>query len=130
MLKQGILNPGVNSLLSRVRHTNMLVIADAAFPFWPMIETVDLALTSGIPTIPQVLETLLPNFNVGRVYMAEEFLSSNDDETRASFLKPLGAIPVCYEAHEAVFKPRVPLAIGLIRTGDVTKYGNMILVSE
>ena len=36
MLKSGILNPQINSLLSRVRHTNTLVIADRGFPFWPM----------------------------------------------------------------------------------------------
>jgi hypothetical protein len=28
MIKTGILNPQINSLLSRVRHTNTLVIAD------------------------------------------------------------------------------------------------------
>ena len=32
MLKTGILNPQLNSLLSRVRHTNLLVIADRGFP--------------------------------------------------------------------------------------------------
>ena len=41
MLKTGILNPQINDLLSRVRHTNTLVIADRGFPFWPQIETVD-----------------------------------------------------------------------------------------
>jgi D-ribose pyranase len=30
MLKTGILNPHINALLSRVRHTNTLVIADRA----------------------------------------------------------------------------------------------------
>ena len=44
MLKTGILNPQINSLLGRVRHTNTLVIADRGFPFWPMIETVDISL--------------------------------------------------------------------------------------
>ena len=42
MLKTGILNPAINSLLSRVRHTNTLVVADRGFPFWPQIETVDI----------------------------------------------------------------------------------------
>ncbi len=130
MIKQGILNPAVTSLLCRIRHMNMLVIADAAFPFWPMIETVDLALVSGVPTIPQILEVLLPNFNVGKIHMAEEFLSSNSGPSRKDFLRPVGKIPVVFEAHEAVFKRRIPSAIGLIRTGDTTKYGNMILVSE
>ena len=51
MLKTGILNPQINSLLSRVRHTNTLVIADRGFPFWPMIETVDISLVDDVPTV-------------------------------------------------------------------------------
>ena len=31
--------------------------------------------------------------------------------------------------HEAEFEPRVPRAIGLIRTGDTTPYANVILTS-
>jgi D-ribose pyranase len=34
-----------------------------------------------------------------------------------------------FEPHEAVFKKRVPKAIGLIRTGDATQYANVILQS-
>jgi hypothetical protein len=34
MLTCVILNPGVNSLVSRVRHTNTLITADRGFPFW------------------------------------------------------------------------------------------------
>ncbi len=33
MLERGILNPAINSLLSRIRHTNTLVIADRGFPY-------------------------------------------------------------------------------------------------
>ncbi|MGH7990121.1 MAG: RbsD/FucU domain-containing protein, partial [Limisphaerales bacterium] len=50
MLKTGILNPDINLLLSRVRHTNTLVIADRDFPFWPEIKTVDIALVDDVPT--------------------------------------------------------------------------------
>ena len=49
MLKSGILNPRINSLLSIVRHTNTLVIADRGFPFWKEVETVDISLVDGIP---------------------------------------------------------------------------------
>ena len=56
MLKTGILNPHLLSLLARVRHTNALVIADRGFPFWPGIETVDLSLIDGVPTVLQVLK--------------------------------------------------------------------------
>ena len=56
MLKTGVLNPQVLSLLARVRHTNTLVISDRGFPFWPQIETVDLSLVDNVPTVLQVLK--------------------------------------------------------------------------
>ena len=58
MIKTGILNPQINSLLSRVRHTNTIVIADRGFPFWPMIETVDISLVDDIPSVLQVLKAI------------------------------------------------------------------------
>ena len=129
MLKTGILNPAINSLLSRVRHTNMLVISDRGFPYWPMIETVDISLVDGVPTVLQVLAAVRENFVIGQAYMAEEFLAANDEEARARFTRAFEGVPVSFEPHEAQFKPRVPRAIGLIRTGDSTPYSNMILVS-
>lgn len=128
MLISGILNPDLCHLLCRIRHTNALVIADAAFPFWPEIETVDLALVRGVPTIPQVLEALLPNFKAGVARMAEEFKTHNSAETQALFERACGGVPLEFEPH-IEFKRRVPHAIGLVRTGDTTAYGNLILVS-
>jgi D-ribose pyranose/furanose isomerase RbsD len=82
MLKTGILNPRLNDLLSRVRHTNTLVIADRGFPFWPQIETVDLSLVDGIPTVLQVLAAVRGNFKAGRAWMAREFVKHNDKAGR------------------------------------------------
>ena len=129
MLKTGILNPQLSSLLARVRHTNTLVIADRGFPFWSSIETVDLALVDDVPTVLEVLEAIRAAFVIGEVRMAEEFLAHNTEETRAAFARALAGIPVLHESHEGAFKPRVPRAIGLIRTGDTTPYANMILTS-
>ncbi len=128
MLKSGILNPHVLNLLARIRHTNTLVISDWAFPFWPQIETVDLALTHGIPTVLDVLDLITPNFQIGRIWQAEEFATNNPPETVARFQKSFGDIPVTREAH-VDFKKRVPHAIGLIRTGDAVPYGNLIIES-
>ena len=128
MLKTGILNPQINALLSRVRHTNTLIIADRGFPFWPHIETVDISLVDGIPTVLQVLQAIRPNFVIGNAWMAEEFLSHNDERTRAAFDETLAGISVVFERH-VEFKRRVPQAVGLIRTGDTVQYANMILES-
>ncbi|MBI1840763.1 MAG: transport protein RbsD/FucU [Verrucomicrobia bacterium] len=128
MLINGIINPRLLDLVSRVRHTNALVIADAAFPFWPMIETVDLSLIKGIPTVLDVVGALLPNWKCGEIYMADEFRGRNSRATQNAFAKACGAVAIAFEPH-LDFKKRVPGAIGLIRTGDTTAYGNMILVS-
>ena len=128
MLIQGIVNPRLASLICRVRHTNALVIADAAFPFWPEIETVDISLVRGVPTIIQVLDALLPNFKAGEIFMAKEFKDCNDRQTQAAFKRACRGTQMIFEPH-LDFKQRVPGAIGLIRTGDTTAYGNMILVS-
>jgi D-ribose pyranase len=128
MLIAGILNPALNSLLSRVRHTNTLVIADRGFPFWPQLETVDLALVDDVPTVLQVLAALRTNFKIGQAIMAKEFIAENSRRTRNQFLQALTGIPVGFEPH-VEFKKRVPQAIGLVRTGDTVQYANMILVS-
>jgi D-ribose pyranase len=128
MLITGILNPAINSLLSRVRHTNTLVIADRGFPYWPQIETVDISLVDGIPRVLDVLAAIRRNFTAGKVYMAEEFRASNDTATQSRFAQALEGIAVVVEPH-VEFKKRVPLAIGLVRTGDTTQYANLILES-
>jgi D-ribose pyranase len=128
MLKSGILNHALLGLLARVRHTTTLVIADRGFPFWPQIETVDLALVDNIPTVLQVLAALQPNFVIGRAFAAEEFRQHNAASVQAALRAQLGDIPLAFEPHLA-FKQRVPHAIGLIRTGDTIPYANLILES-
>lgn len=128
MLKTGILNPHILSLLARVRHTNTVVISDCGFPFWPQIETVDISLCDNIPGVLDVLRALRSNFTIGKAWMAQEFLHENGKHTQAAFADALKGIPLAHEPH-VDFKKRVPLAIGLIRTGDTIQYANIILES-
>uniref|UniRef100_E6PWZ5 Putative cytoplasmic sugar-binding protein n=1 Tax=mine drainage metagenome TaxID=410659 RepID=E6PWZ5_9ZZZZ len=128
MLQTGILNPHINSLLSRVRHTNLLVIADRGFPYWPMIETVDISLTDDIPRVLDVLRAIQRNFTIGACYVAEEFRTESSAAARMEFFDAMRHTPITFEPH-AQFKQRVPRAIGLIRTADTTPYANMILES-
>jgi D-ribose pyranase len=61
------------------------VIADRGFPFWPTIETVDISLIDGVPTVLQVLAAIRQNFVVAEAYMAEEFLRVNSPVTKRAF---------------------------------------------
>jgi len=128
MINHGILNPQILSLLARVRHTNAIVIADRGFPFWPMIETVDVSVVDDLPTVLQLILALRQNHNFTQAYMAKEFQKNNFKHVQDKFGKALRRIPTKFEPH-VEFKKRVPHAIGLIRTGDTTQYANTILIS-
>ena len=128
MLRAGILNPAINSLLSRVRHTNTLVIADRGFPYWPQIETVDISLVDDVPRVLDVLKAIRANFVIGKVFMAEEFRAANTEETVRALERYLEGVALSFEPH-IEFKKRVPQAVGLIRTGDTIQYANLILES-
>ena len=128
MLKTGLLNPHILALVARVRHTNLLVIADRGFPYWPGLETVDISLVDDVPTVVEVLNALRPNFSAAQAIMAAEFPQQNKPQICDRFAQALAGIPVVYEPHVEL-KRRVPSAVGLIRTGDTIQYANVILVS-
>lgn len=128
MVQRGILNPSINSLLCRVRHTNLLVLADRGFPYFPGIETIDITLVDGIPTVLDVLRALRQNFTIGGAYMAHEFRTANSAAVVESFTAALAPIEPGFEPHIQL-KLRVPRAIGLIRTADTILYANIILES-
>ena len=128
MLKTGILNPAINSLLSRVRHTNTLVIADRGFPFWPLLETVDISLVDDVPRVLDVLLALRANFTIGAAFMAQEFCQANSADVQTLFEAALKPVAINFLPH-LLLKQRVPAAIGLIRTGDTTQYASIIIES-
>lgn len=128
MLKHGILNPHILDLLARVRHTNTLVISDWAFPYWPEIETVDISLTHGIPTVLDVFDLIRPVFEIGRITQAAEFLEHNPPDIVSRHEAAFEGIEIARPPHTEL-KEMAPRSIGLIRTGDATLYGNLILES-
>src|ERR1700691_756045 len=99
VLKTGILNPAINSLISRIRHTNTLVISDRGFPVWPQIETIDISLIDDIPRVIAVWQALRTCFALAQVFMAEEFLSVNPPATQSAFAAALAGVPTIYEPH-------------------------------
>jgi D-ribose pyranase len=128
MLKGGVLNPNILSLIARVRHTNTLVIADRGFPYWPELETVDISLVDDVPTVCQVLTALKDVFIWGAVFMADEFKTKNGKRVQRRYSDLVAPATIQFEPHTE-FKKRVPNAMGLIRTADTTQYGNIIVES-
>lgn len=121
-----IVHPQLADLLARFRHANAIAILDAPFPSYPDVETVELILTRGIPTIPQVLDVVLAEHEVSSAVMAKEFQQVVDSSTQTDYLSHLGDVPIEWIDH-VDFKKMVGTCLGIIHTGDPVPYSNVIL---
>jgi D-ribose pyranase len=128
MFVNGIINPAINSLLSRVRHTDTLIVSDWGFPSMAGVETIDISLVAGIPRVVDVLRAIRVNFNCGKGVMAAGFRETSSAETLRCYEEELEGISISWEPH-ASLKSRAKGAVGIIRTGDTTRFGNILLES-
>lgn len=128
MLVTGIVNPEINSLLSRVRHTDTLIVSDWGFPHMAGVETIDISLVAGMPRVVDVLRAIRVNFNCGKGVMATEFRESSSAETLRRYEEALDGVSIAWEPH-ALLKSRAKGVVGIIRTGDTTRFGNILLES-
>jgi D-ribose pyranase len=128
MLTSGIINGQLASVLARFRHVNTLAIVDGPFPSYPGVELVDLALIKGFPTVPNVLDAILPLLDLSGLYLANEFSEKVDATTVAKYKKHFENIPINLIPHEE-FKIKVGQALAIIHTGDAIPYSSVILKS-
>jgi D-ribose pyranase len=128
MIKNGILHPQLASLLARFRHVNAIAIVDGPFPTYPNVETIELAITMGWPTIPQVLDEILPYLDVTSLILANEFEEKVDKQITQRYISHHKNIPTTKIAHSD-FKVQVGQCLGIIHTGYGVPYSSVILKS-
>ena len=128
MIKNGILHPQLASLLARFRHVNAIAIVDGPFPTYPNVETIELAITMGWPTIPQVLDEILPYLDITSLVLANEFEERVDKQIAQRYISHHKNIPTTKIAHSE-FKVQVGQCLGIIHTGDPVPYSSVILKS-
>ena len=128
MIKNGILHPQLASLLARFRHVNAIAIVDGPFPTYPNVETIELAITMRWPTIPQVLDEILPYLDITSLVLANEFEEKVDKQTTQRYIAHHKNIPTTRIAHSD-FKVQVGQCLGIIHTGDAVPYSSVILKS-
>jgi D-ribose pyranase len=126
MTTNRIINGELASLLARFRHVNTIAIVDGPFPTYPNVETVDLAVVLGLPSIPEVLAAILPHIEISSVTMAAEFEAKVDAKVVGEYRKVISHLPINIIAHED-FKVKVGQTLGIIHTGDNVPYSSVIL---
>ena len=128
MLKSGIINGQLASVLARFRHVNTLAIVDGPSPSYPGVELVDLALIKGFPRIPDVLDAILPLLDLTGLYLANEFIQKVDPKIVDEYTTHYVGIPLELISHEE-FKVKVGKSLAIIHTGDAVPYSSVILKS-
>jgi D-ribose pyranase len=125
--KIGILNQPISAVIAGLGHTDTLVIADAGLPIPPETQRIDLALTPGIPAFLDTLRVVLTEMQVERAIVAGEMLDVSPGIYKA-VKELLGDVPIETVTH-LIFKEQTRSARAVIRTGEITPYANVILVS-
>jgi D-ribose pyranase len=119
--KRGILNADLNAALSRLGHTDLIIVADCGMPAPLGVPVIDLALVRGIPRWNDVLDALLEDMIFEQCVAASEII----DGTAYPWLTARFD-DVEFISHEEL-KVLSSGAKVFIRTGEATPFANVAL---
>jgi len=128
MKEAGTLNGHIDSALTRQGHGDLMMVVDAGFACPDHVEVIDIALSEGVPAVLDVLAELRKVHSVEKIVMANETRDHNPTHFRAASKAFGKGVEVEAIAH-AEFKQRSHHVKTIIRTGDFTAWGNVMLVS-
>jgi len=135
MKKAVLLNSELSYIISKLGHKDQIGIGDAGLPIPPGVQRIDLAVSKGIPDFISVLKAILSEQEIEMVIMADEIKEISPDlhNEIISILQSIEMdngkkIDQYYITHES-FKTRLGNCKAIVRTGEFTPYGNIILVS-
>ncbi len=128
MRKEGIINAELVYSLAALEHTDLCVIGDAGLPVPKGVKLIDLAFTRGTPGFAEVLRAVAQEMTIESYVVAKETGEKNP-ENNLVISETLAGYPHETVTHEEL-KKLTEKAKFIIRTGEVTPYSNVILVSS
>lgn len=108
-------------------HMDWLSIGDAGMPVSMETKKIDLCVEQGLPTFMQVLENVLTEMAVQKIYLAEEIKDQNPTQL-ANIMQALPNVEIEFMPHSDL-KKSLAKTHAFIRTGEATPYSNIILES-
>ncbi len=122
MKKRGILNSDIAREVSLLGHTDLIMIADCGLPIPEGVKRIDLSIIPGTPNFKLIYDLLLKEVFVEEQIIADEMIEENFDLYKC--LDDKIDIKTC--SHEEL-KLLSKDCKFIIRTGENTPYGNIIL---
>lgn len=127
MKKTKVINSDMSRVIAQMAHFDKLAIGDAGMPVPAGTEKIDLAVTQGIPSFMDVLNNVLEELEVQRIFLAEEIKTQNPAMLE-NIKKRLPDIPIVFIPHDEM-KKDLSDCKAFIRTGEMTPYSNIMLES-
>lgn len=127
MKKSKVINSDISRVIAQMGHFDKLSIGDAGMPVPMTTEKIDLAVDNSIPSFMQVLNNVLEELEVQRIYLAEEIKSENP-QVLSEIKERLPETPITFIPHSEM-KADLNNCHVFIRTGEMTPYANIILES-
>lgn len=128
MKEVGMLNGQIDSALNRQGHMDLMMVVDAGFPCPDHVELIDIALSEGVPKILDLLAELKKYHSVEKIVMAQETKDHNPTYFEKA-AKSFGDNVELEVIPHSEFKERSHNVKTIVRTGDFTAWGNILLVS-
>jgi len=128
MKKTKVINSDISRVIAQMGHFDKLSIGDAGMPVPKGTEKIDLAVDKGIPSFMDVLNNVLEELEVQKVYLAEE-IKENNPQILAQITDRLPDTPVEFIPHSDM-KEELNNCHAFIRTGEMTPYANILLESN
>jgi D-ribose pyranase len=128
MKELGILNRDMAAVISEQGHGDLLMVTDAGFAIPLGVEVIDLSLKENVPMVMDVLSELARYYSVEKMYMSRETgeISPSHFKKVSTAFGDKVEVEILEHADLKVLSKEVK---AIIRTGDFTAYGNVILVS-
>ena len=127
MKKSTLINCELSYEISKMGHTDCIVVCDSGLAIPSGVKRIDLALKKGLPTFLDTLDTILEELEVEEVIIAEEIIEASNDLYK-EIEKRFSNITITTVSHED-FKMLTKESKAIVRTGEFTPYANIILKS-
>ena len=129
MKRKGILHAELARIIAGIGHGDKLVLCDSGFPIPHNRPIADVILTLNIPRLIDTMKVVLEELHVEEAIIATE-MERESNPMYQEVQKVLAGVPIKMLSHEE-FKQltRTESNISFVRTGEATKYSNVILVA-
>lgn len=128
MKEIGLLNRGMAKIIAEQGHQDLLMVVDAGFAIPSGIETIDISLSKNNPLLLDVLTELRKYYSVEKMILAKQTKDYNPTLYN-EVTKLWGTLVEVEVVDHSELKQLSKTVKAIIRTGDFTAYGNVILVS-